>query len=173
MQKHLPASFLLSYAVTHPTQISARAQVLAQGAVFTGETAPTRTSNHQRAIWRVLTGPGNTLPQWKTQQTLAVHYPDSSNWRQPGSNKALFALYWSFTSFWGWIPGVSPSPWSQEDILLFEYLFTLQVPTGRNSVYTPKIELAVVIIAISMGKTLFCLQDPFSFIYVLSVESRR
>lgn len=53
-------------------------------------------------------------------------------------------------------------------LLLFGYLFTLEAHTGMNNIYTPKIEPTVVIIVISLGKTLFCLQSPFSH-YLLSV----
>lgn len=55
-------------------------------------------------------------------------------------------------------------------LLLFRCLFTLEAHTGRNSVYAPKIEPAVVIIVISLSKTLFCLQSPFLHVFVLSVE---
>ena len=56
-----------------------------------------------------------------------------------------------------------------EEFLFTEYHFTLQVCSGGNSVYTLKIEPAVIVILISSGKMLFCVQSLFSFTY----ESRR
>lgn len=68
-----------------------------------------------------------------------------------------------FHLFLGLNPLSEPITLVKEELLLIDYRFTPQVRPGGNDAYTPKIEPAVVIRVMSLGKTLFGAQRSFLF----------